>query len=90
MGTKTRVPLFLESTQRPSEKRIPKHGDENGHDPQLAVIIGALVKKESPNMGTKTFSPLFFFDLWMGAVKKGSPNMGTKTNRYRLRYQPLP
>ena len=36
-----------------SEKRIPKHGDEN-----MPIIIpknmSIQVKKESPNMGTKT------------------------------------
>ena len=36
------------------EKRIPKHGDENRRISSPASIQSTRVKKESPNMGTKT------------------------------------
>ena len=36
----------------PCEKRIPKHGDENTNADDIPVTTQ--VKKESPNMGTKT------------------------------------
>ena len=37
-----------------SEKRIPKHGDENMLVHDKEKISFSVVKKESPNMGTKT------------------------------------
>ena len=36
------------------EKRIPKHGDENSGTTTTVVVVFPAVKKESPNMGTKT------------------------------------
>ena len=36
-----------------SEKRIPKHGDENLVSPVRVISAMVMVKKESPNMGTK-------------------------------------
>ena len=38
-----------------------------------------LVKKESPNMGTKTMEIAKAVDEIKRRVKKESPNMGTKT-----------
>ena len=39
---------------RYSEKRIPKHGDENSYILTILTFFFIVVKKESPNMGTKT------------------------------------
>ena len=62
------------------EKRIPKHGDENVAPSWLATLTGlSAVKKESPNMGTKTANPVHFESPPGNGVKKESPNMGTKT-----------
>ena len=40
-------------TLEPCEKRIPKHGDENTCDYHCVHVHDYVVKKESPNMGTK-------------------------------------
>ena len=55
MGTKTKATC----TYNPicgGEKRIPKHGDENIGFRWNITASERLVKKESPNMGTKTIS----------------------------------
>ncbi len=60
------------------EKRIPKHGDENEHNHAHNHPEEYEVKKESPNMGTKTsIFPILEYSYF---VKKESPNMGTKTS----------
>ena len=54
MGTKTfPIKLVLFSIVY-CEKRIPKHGDENPIMIPLKMRRQLSVKKESPNMGTKT------------------------------------
>ena len=60
------------------EKRIPKHGDENFLTEETKKVEESRVKKESPNMGTKTS----LCNIVNGCVfvKKESPNMGTKTS----------
>ena len=54
MGTKTWHNLLPPLSFCQSEKRIPKHGDEN-FCPDVIRKSGKGVKKESPNMGTKTW-----------------------------------
>ena len=56
MGTKTVFPAFVgKLVSTTSEKRIPKHGDENASGTTTnAVVVFPAVKKESPNRGTKT------------------------------------
>ena len=54
MGTKTMYTFTLVHDNE-SEKRIPKHGDENMFPVKL-TDFSMIVKKESPNMGTKTWN----------------------------------
>ena len=77
MVTKTPIYTlqFVQDKDR-SEKRIPKHGDEN-HFTSNVIEWFPIVKKESPNMGTKTIH--LAVSAREREVKKESPNMGTKT-----------
>ena len=63
MGTKTRFTVISKTIEIRSEKRIPKHGDENKVVIVLSIFLSA-VKKGSPNMETSDFKILFllFFD----------------------------
>ena len=54
MGTKTVFLLQSNQNIQTSEKRIPKHGDENSYILTILTFFFIVVKKESPNMGTKT------------------------------------
>ena len=64
MGTKTEHKKGDAHTKEFSEKRIPKHGDENAISLSSIFISSFPVEKESPNMGTSEFKILFllFFD----------------------------
>ncbi len=65
MGTKTRIHNQTHHSHAPREKKIPKHGDENGVNAGNDNFDSNLVKKESPNMRTKTIDkPLFDSFVW--------------------------
>ena len=63
MGTKT--PEYISQLKNPKtgEKRIPKHGDENSMGTTINAVVTFPVKKESPNMGTKTAGPYHSYRL---------------------------
>ena len=57
------------------KKRIPEWGDENLISIPIGLLL-AMIKKESPNEGTKTPAQILHFRR---IIKKESPNEGTKT-----------
>ena len=68
-----------------SEKRIPKHGDENMHGVYAIRLWNDNSEKRIPKHGDENAS-LKTLNTWeIPRVKKESPNMGTKTGHRQTR-----
>ena len=64
----------------PCEKRIPKHGDENTCNHMHKCRYGIFSEKRIPKHGDENpLSRTGYFFASSAMVKKESPNMGTKT-----------
>ena len=66
-------------------KKDPQTWGRKPHRSFQNVSFLFLIKKRSPNMGTKTLSVWIIMQFQQGGNKKRSPNMGTKTCPNRLR-----